>query len=57
MSLLRNLFVPKKEVAVKLPSHKLGLAGTLALYRMTVGGENSVDMTVSLVEVGLRVSS
>jgi len=57
MLLLRNLFVPKREVAVKLPSYKLGLAGTLALYGMTVGGEGSVDVTMSLAEVGLRVSS
>jgi len=57
MSLLRNLFVPKREVAVKLPSHKLGSTGTLALYGVIMGGEGSVDVTVSLVEVGLRVSS
>jgi len=57
MSLLRNFFVPKREVAVKLPSHKLGSAGTLALYGVIMGGEGSVDVTVSLVEVGLRVSS
>jgi len=57
MSLLRNLFVPKREVAVKLPSHKLGSASTLVLYGVIMGGEGSVDVTVSLVEVELRVSS
>jgi len=30
-SLCRNSFVPNREVAVKLPSHRLGSAGTLAL--------------------------
>ena len=31
MSLIRNLLVPNKDVAVKFPSHKLGSAGTLEL--------------------------
>ena len=29
--LCKNSFVPNREVAVKLPSHRLGLAGTLVL--------------------------
>ena len=38
--------MPKREVAVKFPSHKLGSAETLALYGITVGGGSSVDTEV-----------
>jgi len=43
MLLLKNSFVPKKDIAVKFPSHKLGSVGTLVLYGITVGGEGSFD--------------
>jgi len=46
--LLRNSLVPNKDVAVKFPSHRLGSARTLALYRMTLGGEGSVEMSSEL---------
>jgi len=45
-SLWRNSLVPKRDVAIKLPSHRLGSARTLALYGMTMGGESSVGMLV-----------
>ena len=38
ISLLRSLLVPNKDVAMKFPFHRLGSAGTLALYGMTLGG-------------------
>jgi len=43
--LLRNSFVLKTEVAVKLPSYRLESARTLASYGMTMGGEgfNEID--------------
>jgi len=44
MSLLRNLFVLKKEVTVKFSSHRLGSVGTLALYGITMGEEGSIDV-------------
>ena len=37
ISLLRNSLVLNRDVAVKFPSHRLGSAGTLALYGMTLG--------------------
>jgi len=43
-SLLRNLFVPKREVAIKFLSHRLGSVGMLVLYGITVGGEGSIDV-------------
>ena len=43
ISLLRNSLVPNRDVAEKFLSHKLGSAGTLALYGMTSGGEGSVE--------------
>ena len=57
MSLLRNLLVLNKDVAVKFPSHRLGSAGTLALYGMTSGGEGSVEMSILLVIAELGTSS
>jgi len=45
MSLARNSFVPNKDAAANLPSHKLGSAGTLALYGMTDGGDGSVEIS------------
>ena len=56
-SLLRNSFVPKRKVAMKLPSQRLESAGTLALYGMTMGGKGSIDMHISPIDVGLGVSS
>ena len=56
ISLLRNSLVPNKDVAVKFPSHRLGSAGTLALYRMTSGGEGSVEMSILPVTVELGAS-
>jgi len=44
--LLRNLLVPNKDVAEKFPFHRLGSAGTLALYEMTLGGEGSVEKSL-----------
>jgi len=55
--LLRNLLVPNKDVAVKFPSHRLGSAGTLVLYGMTLGGEGSVEMSILLVVAELGTSS
>ena len=46
MSLLRNLSMLKREVAVKFLFYKLGLAGTLVLYRITMEGRGSVDTEV-----------
>jgi len=57
MSLLRNLLVPNKDVTVKFPSHRLGSAGTLALYGMTLGEEGSVKMLILLVIAELGASS
>ena len=34
----------KREVAMKFPSHKLGSAGMLALYGITMGEERSIDV-------------
>ena len=45
--------MPKRDVAVKLPSHRLGSAGTLALYGMTDGGKGSVEM--SILPVGSKL--
>ena len=56
ISLLRNLLVPNKDVAMKFPSHRLGSAGTLALYGMTLGGEGSVEMLILLVIAELGAS-
>jgi len=55
--LLINLLVPNKDVAVKFPSHRLGSAGTLVLYGMTLGGEGSVEMSILPVIVELSTSS
>ena len=49
ISLLRNLLVPNKDVAMKFLSHRLGSAGTLALYGMTSGGEGSMEISILLV--------
>jgi len=57
ISLLRNSLVPNKDIAVKFPSHRLGSAGTLALYKMTLGGEGSVEMSILLVIAELGASS
>ena len=46
ISLLRNSLMPNKDVAVKFLSHRLGSAGTLALYGMTSGGEGSVEISI-----------
>jgi len=57
ISLLRNSLVPNKDVAAKFPSHRLGSAGTLALYGMTSGGEGSMEMSILLVIAELGASS
>jgi len=57
MSLLRNLLVLNKDVAVKFPSHRLGSAGTFALYGITSGGEGSMEMSILLEVVWLGASS
>jgi len=57
ISLLINLLVPNKDVAVKFPSYRLGSAGTLVLYGMTSGGESSVEMSILPVIVELSTSS
>jgi len=49
--------VPKREVAVKLPSHRLGSAGTLAPYGMTVGGEGSNEADEWPLDAGSDVAS
>ena len=54
--LLRNSLVPNKDVAMKFPSHRLGSAGTLVLYGMTLGGEGSVEMSILLVIAELGAS-
>ena len=56
ISLLRNLLVPNKDVAVKFPSHRLGSAGTLVLYGMTSGEEGCVEMSILPVIVELSTS-
>jgi len=38
--------VPKRDVAMKLLSYRLGSAGTLALYGMTNGRKGSVKMSI-----------
>jgi len=53
--LLRNSLVPKSEVAMKLLSHRLGLGGTLVLYGMTMGGKDSNDIWVMLLDTGVGV--
>jgi len=55
-SLLQNSFMSKSEVAMKLPSHRLGLAGTLALYGMAVGEEGSNNIWMMLLDAGVDVS-
>jgi len=40
--------VPNKDVAMKFPSHRLGSAGMFVLYRITSGGEGSVEMSILL---------
>ena len=57
MLLLRNSFVPKRDIAVKLLSHKLGSIGMLVLYGITMGGEESIDVKASLARAGLSISS
>jgi len=57
MSLLRNSLVPNKDVAMKFPSHRLGSAGTFALYGITLGGEGSIEMSILLEVVWLGASS
>ena len=54
--LLRNLLVQNKDVTAKFPSHRLGSAGTLALYGMTSGGEGSMEMSILLVIAELGAS-
>ena len=56
ISLLRNSLVPNRDVAMKFPSHRLGSARILALYGMTLGGESSVEMLVSLMFIELGTS-
>jgi len=56
ISLLRNSLVPNKDVAVKFLSYRLGSARTLALYRMTLGGESSMEMLILLVITELGAS-
>jgi len=55
--LLRNLFVPKREVAVKLLSHRLGSAGILVPYGMTMGEEGSNKVDEWLLDAGSDVAS
>jgi len=55
--LLRNSLVPNKDVTVKFLFHRLGSAGTLALYGMTSGEEGCVEMSILLVIVELSASS
>ena len=57
ISLLRNSLVPNKDVTVKFLFHRLGSAGTLALYGMTSGEEGCVEMSILLVIVELSASS
>ena len=57
MSLLRNLLVPNKDVAIKFPSHRLGSARTFTLYGMTSGGEDSMEMLILLEVAELGTSS
>ena len=57
MLLLRNSLVPNKDVAMKFLSHRLGSAGTFALYGMTLGGEGSVEMSILLEVAELGASS
>ena len=45
----------KREVAVKLLSHRLRSARMLALYEMTMGEEGSIDMIILPFDVGLSV--
>ena len=49
--------MPNREVATKPLSHRLGSAGTLALYRMTEGGEGSKEISISFVDPELGTSS
>lgn len=49
MSLLMNFSVPNRDVAVNLPSHKLGSAGALALYGITKNGDGSVEILLLLM--------
>ena len=57
ISLLRNSLVPNRDVAMKFLSHRLGSAGTLALYGMTLGEEGSVEMSILLMFIELGASS
>ena len=57
ISLLRNSLVPNRNVAMKFLSHRLGSAGMLALYGMTLGGEGSVEMSILLMFIELGTSS
>ena len=54
-SLLRNSFMLKREVAVKLPSHRLESAGTLVPYGMTMGGKGSNEADEWPLDAGLDV--
>jgi len=49
--------VPNREVATKPLSHRLGSAGTLALYRMTEGEEGSEEISIPFVDPELGASS
>ena len=40
---------------MKLLSHRLGLGGTLVLYGMTMGGKDSNDIWVMLLDTGVGV--
>jgi len=54
---LRNSFVPKREVAVKLPFHKLVSGETLALYEITIGEKGPIDEKALLARAGLSTFS
>jgi len=49
--------VPKREVTVKLPFHKLVSGGILALYRITIGEKGPIDEKALLARAGLSASS
>ena len=57
MSLLRNLLVSNKDVAVKFPSHRLGSARTFALYGITSGEKGLVEVSILLEIAELGASS
>jgi len=57
ISLLMNLSMPNRDVAINLLFYKLGSTRALVLYGMTKGGDGSMEMSLLLIGTELGASS